>query len=107
MAFKVASANVKALDPAGARRAKKLGLNTSSKMEYLDGALAAAGYDIVGVQESCVGGDVTREQAQYVVYTSGASLGGVHLFCANPIQHDLCQLVFQVDWGSIPPVNNR
>ncbi|CAK0877917.1 unnamed protein product, partial [Prorocentrum cordatum] len=72
----VASANVKTLDPAGVRRAKKLGLNTSSKMEYLDGALAAAGYNITGVQESCVGGDVTREQTQYVVYTSGATPEG-------------------------------
>ncbi|CAK0815072.1 unnamed protein product, partial [Prorocentrum cordatum] len=72
----VASANVKTLDPAGVRRAKKLGLNTSSKMEYLDGALAAAGYNIIGVQESCVGGDVTREQTQYVVYTSGATPEG-------------------------------
>ena len=75
-AFKVASANVKTLDPAGVRRAKKLGLNTSSKMEYLDGAFAAAGYNIIGVQESCVGGDVTREQTQYVVYASGATPEG-------------------------------
>ncbi|CAK0894210.1 unnamed protein product [Prorocentrum cordatum] len=72
----VASASAKTLDPAGVRRAKKLGLNTSSKMEYLDGALAAAGYNIIGVQESCVGGDVTREQTQYVVYTSGATPEG-------------------------------
>jgi len=46
--LKVASANVKTLDPVGVRRARKLGLNISGKMEYLDGALAAAGYHIMG-----------------------------------------------------------
>ena len=74
--LKAATANVKTLDPAGIRRSTKLGLNTSAKIEYLDHELHQAGYQVVGLQESCVKGSVTRAQTNYHVTTSGAQPDG-------------------------------
>ena len=74
--LRVGTANVKTLDPHTLRKAKKVGLNTSAKMEFLDKEFAEAGYKLVGIQESCIQGCVTREQTEYIVITSGATTAG-------------------------------
>ena len=86
--LKAATANVKTLDPAGIRRSTKLGLNTSAKIEYLDHELHQAGYQVVGLQESCVKGSVTRAQTNYHVTTSGAQPDG-HLGVESWIAKEL------------------
>ena len=73
---RAATANVKTLDPAGIRRAVKLGLNTSSKIEFLDLSFHNSSYDVIGIQESYVQGSVTRDQPNYTVSTSGALADG-------------------------------
>ena len=67
---------MKTLDPAGVRRSNKVGINTSAKIEYLDLAFFERQYAIVGVQESCIQGSVTRDQVHYHVNTSGAQSDG-------------------------------
>ncbi len=45
-------------------------------MEYLDAAFHAASYDVIGVQESSIQGNVTRDMTHYTVTTSGALTDG-------------------------------
>ena len=68
----LATVNVKSLIPEDLSRSHKYGVNTNNTVDQIDRELNLHGRHVVGVQESCVQGNVTREQQEFVAFTSVA-----------------------------------
>ena len=69
----LATVNVKSLKPKEISRSHKFGADTNSTIDQIDRDMSLHGCHVVGVQESCIKGNVTREQQNFVAYTSGAN----------------------------------
>ena len=69
----LATVNVKSLKPTELTRSHKYGVDTHSTIDQIDRDVSLHGCHGVGVQESCIKGNVTREQQNFVAYTSGAN----------------------------------
>ena len=69
----LATVNVKSLKPEELSRSHKYGVDTDSTIDQIDRDTSLHGCHVVGVQESCIKGNVTREQQNFVAYTSGAN----------------------------------
>ena len=69
----LATVNVKSLKPKELSRSHKYGVDTNSTIDQIDRDMSLHGCHVVGVQESCIKGNVTREQQNFVAYTSGAN----------------------------------
>ena len=66
----LATVSVKSLKPKELSRSQKYG---DSIIDHIDGDRSLHGCHVAGVQESCIKGNVTREQQHFVAYTSGAN----------------------------------
>ena len=69
----LATVNVKSLKPKELSRSHKYGVDTNSTIDQIDRDMSLHRCHVVGVQESCINGNVTREQLNFVAYTSGAN----------------------------------
>ena len=55
-------------------RSHKCGVSTNSTIDQIDRDMSLHGCHVVGVQESCIKGNVTpRDQQDFVAFTSGAN----------------------------------
>ena len=61
----LATVNVKSLKPKELSRSHKYGVNTNSTIDQIDRDMNLHGCHVVGVQESCIKGNVTREQQNF------------------------------------------
>ena len=57
----------------------KYGVHTNNTIDQIDRELNLHGCHVVGVQESCVQGNVTREQQEFVALTNVAQQNWPHL----------------------------
>ena len=69
----LATVIVKSLKPEDLSRSHKYRHNTNNTIDQIDRELNLHGCRVVGVQESCVQGNVTREQQEFVAFTNGAN----------------------------------
>ena len=65
--------NVKTHKPKERSRSHKYGVDTNNTIDQIDWDMSLHGCHVVGVQESCIKVNVTREQQNFVAYTSGAN----------------------------------
>ena len=71
--FVLATVNVKSLKPKELSRSHKYGVDTNSTIDQIDRDTSLHGCHVIGVQESCIKGNVTREQRNPAAHTSGAN----------------------------------
>ena len=69
----LATVTVTSLKPKDLSRTHKYRVNTNNTIDQTDRELNLHGCHVVGVQESCIKGNVTREQQEFVAFTSGAN----------------------------------
>ena len=67
----LSTVNVKSLKPKDLSRSHKYGVD--STIDQIDRYMSLHGCHVVGVRESCIKGNVTREQQNFVAYTSGTN----------------------------------